>query len=655
MSNLIELTDTQELIPTSTYQYGKWNFEHFNPVQSALIPYATQDCNGLVAASTSAGKTVVSEIFGSYSIRELKKKFVFLCPLRALANEKYNDWTNSKHHFSDLNIGIYTGDYTDKEGFENNDVIIMTSEMLNHKVRLAKKGGWLNDIGTLVVDESHMLGMEGRGPHLECALMNFSKLNPDARIILLSGTLPNVNEVASWMKDRLNNKPTFIIKSKYRPCELKTHSLTYDGSVPAQIAISDECCDLITRYMSDKFIVFVHSKAQGNFIMQALSSKGIESEFHNANLDKAKRENIEERFKNDKSLRVIVATSTLAQGLNLPARRVIVAGVYRGTDLVPSYEILQMCGRAGRPAFDKQGDAYVIFPETNLHHLQKICLTAAPVRSQLLEVSDFGDYANLSFHIVAEIYDQRVTTIAEANAWLQRSFALQQNIKIRLTVLEETIEKLIKVGILTKDKSDKLTVTSLGKVSVMFYANPFSVAAWARNFSSIFAKSKVTDVEVCIALANIGDNVVGALSKEDKVIMSSFMDKVKTITSKQYPENVMKYAFVYYGMLYGNNNPKYLSLSKTMQQDYPRLSSTLQAIDSWSKKWGQLDFFRTLQKRMQYGVPVKLIDLIDIKGIGKIRAEKLYDAGFKTKHDIYKNIDHAAKVAGVSSETFKSM
>lgn len=656
MSHLLELNDAHELLPTVNYPYGKWNFEFFNPVQSALVPYADQDCNGLVAASTSAGKTVVSEIFGSYSIRFSKKKFVFLCPLRALANEKYNDWTSSNHHFSDLNIGIYTGDYSDKEGYDQNNVIIMTSEMLNHKVRLAKKDSWINEIGTLVVDESHLLGMEGRGPHLECALMNFSKINPDCRIILLSGTLPNVSEVASWMREKLNKKNTFILKSKYRPCELKTHSLNYDSNLPSQIAISNECCDLINKYFNDKFIIFVHSKAQGNFIMQSLSSIGIESAFHNANLDKTQRDKIESRFKNDKNLRIIVATSTLAQGLNLPARRVIVAGVHRGTDIVPSYEILQMCGRAGRPAFDKQGDAYVIFPENNFQHLQKICLTAAPVRSQLLEVGNFGEYSNLAFHLVAEIHDGRVNTHDQAKIWLNRSLALHQNLKIRDSILTETFQKLSKSGIINFDENSKMyQVTSLGKISVVFYVNPFSVAAWAKNFSTIFTKSKVTDVEVCLALANIGDNLVGSLSKEDKLIMNNFLEKVSKITTSAYPENILKYAYIYYGLLHGSTNPKYTAMAKTLQQDFPRLSATLQAIDGWSKKWNQNDFFRTLQKRIHYGVPTKLLDLIDIKGIGKIRAEKLYDAGFRNKHEIYKNINGAAKVAGVSVEVFKSM
>jgi helicase len=650
---ITQLTDATDLIKTSEFKWASWPFESFNTVQSALIPYADQDFNGLVAASTSAGKTVVSEIFASYSLREKKKKFVFLCPLRALANEKYNDWISKDHHFGDLRVGIYTGDYSQKDGFEKNDIIIMTSEMLNHKVRLSNKLDWVNDVGTLCVDESHMLGMEGRGPHLETALMNFTRINPEARIILLSGTLPNVHEVAGWLQS-LNGKKTFIIKSEYRPCKLKVHTVPIDTSINQQIGMADEVCYLVQRNHVDKFIVFVHTKNHGNFIGNALSARGIETKFHNANLDKDERQVIEDRFKNDKTLRVIIATSTLAQGLNLPARRVIIAGAYRGTDLVPSYEILQMCGRAGRPQFDTQGDAYLLVPENDSARLSKICLTPEQIRSQMLEISEGGDYVTLLFHLLAEIFDSRVKTLEQAIQWLDRSLSHYQGIRLRAVLLKETFDKLAKSGILYFDaKTDEYSLTNMGRVSVLFYMNPFNISNWARNFGQLFAKGTPNDVEFCMALANIGENIVGSLSKEDRTIMDSFIKNVPISTGKTYPENILKIGFIYYRLLYGRMEPKYASLAKQMQNDFPRVVAALEAVDSMSKKWNKTEYFRIMGKRMRHGVPAKLVDLVEIKGIGKIRAEKLYDKGFKNVKDIKANLEGAAKVAGVSVETLK--
>jgi helicase len=653
MENLIEIVDSLELVPTTEIKYGHWPFPSFNPVQSALAPYIEQDLNGLVAAATSCGKTVISEMFASYVIRKLKKKFIFLCPLRALANEKYNDWTNPSHHFSDLNIGIYTGDYSEKEGYENNDIIIMTSEMLNHKVRLAKKGSFLEDVKIIVVDESHMLTVEDRGPHLECALLTFSKINPESRLILLSGTLPNVHEVAEWL-NKLNNKKTFIIKSDYRPCQLKIHSLSYSQDCPVNISISDECIRLVQRYHSDKFLIFVHSKAVGNFIISALENKNIQAEFHNANLNKEQRESIENKFKNDKNFRIIVATSTLAQGLNLPARRVIVAGVHRGPQIVPSYDILQMCGRAGRPAFDPQGDAYVLFPEYDQMQLAKVCLAPCEVRSKMLETSDMGDYATLAFHLMAEIYDGRVTSLQEAKLWLERSLAIHQNMKASTVLLEETLDKLVRLGILRKSEKDKkYTITNLGKVSVMYYVSPFTVASWSKNFTQLFQNDKIHDIQVCLALTDTSDNLIGAMSKEDKMLMKTFIENVGKLSIKNYSDNVIKHAFMYYRLLFGNIEQKYYSQSKTLQNDFPRTTAILQAIDSWSKKWNKSDFLRTFAKRIQHGCPAKLLDLIDIKGVGRVKAEKLYDAGFKSKSDIKNNITAASKVAGINQDSLQ--
>jgi helicase len=650
---LIVLNDTQDLVSATDFAHAKFTFENFNPVQSALLPLCEQDVNGLIAAATSCGKTVMSEMFASYTIRVQKKKFVFLCPLRALALEKYNDWTNPSHHFSDLKIGIYTGDFKEKDDFDQKDIIIMTSEMLNHKVRVLEGKSFVEEVGLLVSDESHMLGIEGRGPHLESALLSFSRINNTSRIILLSGTLPNVDEVANWLQS-LNNKKTFIIKSTYRPCQLKIHSLTYDDQMSVRDAIAEDCCKIINKFSSDKFIVFVHVKSLGNYLVERLESRGVEAEFHNADLDSKQRQAIENKFKNDKNLRVIIATSTLAQGLNLPARRVIIAGVHRGTELVPSYDILQMCGRAGRPAFDKQGDAYILFPTNDFHNLSKICTTAWPVTSKILELSQTHEYQNFIFHLLAEIFSERITHHDQIDVWYQKTLAGFQKHKYRFGLLQETLVKLSKLSIIKYEpESGKLEIAALGKISVLFYISPFLIAAYNRNFSALFSHKEFNDLHICLALANNQENLIGSLSKEDRANMAQFLDKVSRVTTTSYPDAVLKNAFIHYRVLHGHFDPKYSSVAKGIHQDISRTIAVLQAMDNWVKKWRQKDFFRTLEKRMRYGVPAKLVNLVEIKNIGKIRAEKLYNSGFRNRSDMFSNLEKAAKVAGVNPETLK--
>lgn len=660
MGQVINLTEVTTNVKTSDFVWAKWKFEEFNVVQSSIFPIIEKDCNCLIAASTSAGKTVMSEMFGSYEIRKNKKKLLFLVPLRSLANEKFFEWTDANHHFHDLKIGIFTGDYkkdNKDESLDSFDVIIMTSEMLNHRLRTSsQKQNWIKEIGVCVVDESHLLTVSGRGDHLEAALINFSKKNPDARLVFLSATLPNVEQVAGWMSRSLNDKSTAIIKSKYRPCVLKVHSVEYDdqsGIRASVYELIDTACDLVKRHFTDKFLIFVHAKKIGEMFLEELGRRGIKSEFHNANLDKNQRQTLEEKFKNDVDFKVLVATSTLAWGVNMPARRVIIAGVTRGPEVVPSYDILQMVGRAGRPAYDPQGDAYVLLPASRSIELNKVVLTPQNIESKMLEVSVIGDYDTLGFHLVYEIHCMNIKTEEDISKWYQKTLAFYQNKKINNGILEKTIKRLIQLGVIFFDeKTKEYSTTGLGKVSALFYVNPFDVSHWAINFGKLFKNSHLSDLEVSLALANIGSNLVGNLSKEDKEHMKKFIE-ASSSNGRRFPENVIKIAYLYYKIMNGKYEARHTSVYKNLQSDFPRVVEVLKGIDSISKGWKQKDFFNTLSKRMQYGVSAKLVDLIEIKGIGKIRAEKLQAKGFLNKEKILQNLQEASKVCGLKPDVLK--
>ena len=658
MSNLIEVSDAASLVPVADFKWASWKFDNLNPVQSALCPYVDQDMNGLVAASTSAGKTITSEMFGSYVLRHQKKKFIFLCPLRALANEKYNDWRDPSHHFSDLKISILTGDYKgdiEKTVFDDSDIIIMTSEMLNHKLRVSSKNkNWIKQTGVVVVDESHLLTVAGRGDHLESALMNFTQISPETKILLLSATMPNVTEIAKWMADSLNGKSTFILKSNYRPCKLNIHSCVFDDQSairPALYEMIDAVCDRVQKIFSDKFLIFAHTKRIGEMIVSSLASRNIEAKFHNANLNKTERENLENRFKNDKSFRVLVATSTLAYGLNLPARRVIIAGVHRGNEIVPSYDILQMVGRAGRPAFDPEGDAYVYFPESRRRDLQAITLQAQDIESRMLDLNPSNDYATMAFHLLYEIHIKKVKKIEDADKWFSRTLAFYQKRLLKPNLLKNTLNKLTKLSILSYDQEfEEYSLTGLGKVSVIYYANPFDIASWSINFTQLFKKSNPTDIDICVALASISGNFIGSISKDDAAAFKDFLVPARKMYEKA-PDNVLKVACFYYRILHGRHESRHVGVMKTLQQDTPRLVAILQGIDTMAKKWNKKNFFNVLGKRLQYGVPPRLVDLIEIKGVGKVKAEKLFEGGFKNKSDILSNPDKAASLAGIKKET----
>ena len=102
MSQVIKIEDLQELIPTSEYKHAHWPFKYFNPVQSRLMETYEGDSNIAIAAATSAGKTVCSEMYLAYEIHKRGGKGIYVGPLKALANEKEQDWTSPEHHFSNF-------------------------------------------------------------------------------------------------------------------------------------------------------------------------------------------------------------------------------------------------------------------------------------------------------------------------------------------------------------------------------------------------------------------------------------------------------------------------------------------------------------------------------------------------------------------------
>jgi replicative superfamily II helicase len=324
MPPVTKVEDQNNLIPTKSYPFGHWKFENFNPVQSRMMDFYDKETSGLIAATTSSGKTVVAEIFLAQEIHQRGGKGMYLVPMRALAQEKIDEWTDEKHHFGNLKISICTGDYRlTKERakeLEEADLIIMTSEMLNHRSRnfKAEQNNFLKNVGTIIVDESHLLTVPGRGDHLEVGLMKFTQINPTARVIMLSATMPNVEEIADWVAYSLTKRDTFVLRSKFRPVPLTIHYEPYSDDLKRYDLIEEEKVnkglDIIEWYKDDKFLVFAHTKRTGEIMKRSLKSAGIEAEFHNADLSKQERINLEHRFKNEKTPRVVVATSTLAWG-----------------------------------------------------------------------------------------------------------------------------------------------------------------------------------------------------------------------------------------------------------------------------------------------------------------------------------------------------
>lgn len=647
MPEVIKISDTKTLVKTKEYPYAKWEFDEFNPVQSRLLEVYDGDSNVAIAAATSAGKTVCSELYLAYEIRKRGGKGIYVGPLKALAKEKEQDWTSDAHHFKDLKISIATGDFRFtmrriKEMDESN-LVVMTPEMMASRCRNHKsdKSRFLYDVGTVVFDESHLLTVPKRGDHIEVALMKLAEINPEIRIVLLSATMPNVDEICGWIS-KLTGRDTYCLESDYRPCPLNIHYESYydgdRGYWEKEAQKIGTACAIVEHYTDDKFLLFVHTIETGIQMVKHLARYGVKAEFHNGTKDMKTRMALEKRFKEDKDFRVLVSTSTLAWGLNLPARRVVVTGVHRGLAEVENYDIQQMVGRAGRPKYDPRGDAYVLVPESEKNEWIKRLKTKSPIRSTLLDFVGKAEnpmYKVLAFHIVAEIHQGNVKTKDGFKEWFRKSLAHFQDHAFDDKVIERTIEMLEHCkAIFVED--GQYQCTAIGKIASMFYHSPFDVSSLRRNFKALFEeKREGDDYSISISLGNIDSYMWTICNKFEKEAIAAYQGKIEKMYGKgRFTDGAIKVGAAYYYCLKGRRDISQIqALQGTLLADLDRTMQVLNAIDTMSCKWDRQAWFRTLGLRLRYGVEADLVELCQIPNVGQARAKKLKAKRIKTIGD----------------------
>jgi replicative superfamily II helicase len=301
---------------TTEYPYYHAPFPTYNVAQSAVVPFLDQDVNLIISFRTAVGKTVLAEgAFAYHLSEEENSRVAFISPYRSLSSEKYKEWSDN-FQLGNHGILLSTGDHMARpEEWASKRLAVITTESFDSKTRNERYCDWVQSLSCVVLDEAHLLGTSGRGAAMEAAMMRFTRVNPKARLILLSATMSNGRQVAQWVKS-LNGKPTKFIHSDWRPnkLDIETH-IVEDGFVPkieAAVEIG------ITAKRDKKILIFVHSKTVGNEITKRIRKRGVKCAFHNASLRHAARGKIERMFSSSSSgLNVLVATSTLGAGVNV--------------------------------------------------------------------------------------------------------------------------------------------------------------------------------------------------------------------------------------------------------------------------------------------------------------------------------------------------
>jgi len=399
---------------------SEWGIEELFPPQREALPYALAGHNLMLTIPTASGKSLVAHLtMIQRLISDLSgSRGLYIVPLKALASEKVEE-LQELASLVGLRVGIAIGDRSgETSGIEDSDILVCTSEKLDSILRTRE--GVMEKIGVVVADEFHLLHDISRGPTLEVLLSRIRHSQPEAQLIALSATVGNSEDMANWLDAKL-------IQSNWRPIQLHSGTLTglnvkihrIDGpdnvEWPEPRMIEGRNTKRLQAVLDDSYstggqmLVFVNSRASAQKEARELSkhirkqiSDGLikyDNElidewekiaerltrredtsvmgralsqairggiaFHHAGLTHSQRKTVEEAFRQG-TLLAIVATPTLAQGVNLPARRVIIrdhrrwSSIGGGSMPLPVMEIRQMLGRAGRPKFDDSGDAWIL-------------------------------------------------------------------------------------------------------------------------------------------------------------------------------------------------------------------------------------------------------------------------------------------------------
>ena len=439
--------------------YGQ-RFQYFNPMQTQIFHclYHTP-ANVLLGSPTGSGKTVAAELAMWWTFREKPgKKVVYIAPMKALVRERVGDWSKRLMLPMGLKLVELTGDNTpDTRSIRGADVVITTPEKWDGISRSWQTRSYVREVGLVIIDEIHLLGGD-RGPILEIIVsrMNYiaAQTKGSVRIVGMSTACANARDLANWLGVKQGlfnfrhsvrpvpleiyidgfpdqrgfcpfmqsmNRPTFLAVKAHSP---KKPVIVF---VPSRRQTRLTARDLINFcgmednprrfvHMSEDDLVLNLSRVKDEALQEALSF-GIG--LHHAGLVESDRQLAEELFANNK-IQILIATSTLAWGVNLPAHLVVVKGTqfydakiggYKDMDLT---DVLQMLGRAGRPQFDSSGIARILTQDSKKAFYKNFLHTGFPVESSLHKVLDN--------HIGAEISAETIVSKQDALDYLTWTF-----------------------------------------------------------------------------------------------------------------------------------------------------------------------------------------------------------------------------------------
>lgn len=698
----------------------------YPPQEQALSKGLLDGRNLLITTPTASGKTMIA-LIAAMNVLKKGLKVVYLTPLRALTTEKFQDFRIFEEldlFEREIKVKVASSDYSSAgRELAQADVIVLTNEKMDSLIR--HRSEWIHEVGLFVADEVHLIGERERGPTLEMMLTKIRKMYSQAQVLALSATIENSSEIARWLDCDLidsNWRPTRLVEGVYEHGSLRLNDVDKESkklsssawnTSTAAIDVAMECIedggqamifgetrkrtislaqkaaqvvykklDTIARKSAANVALEILEKGEDIAITRTLSdlvSKGVG--FHHAGLGVLTRNLVEKSFKTG-VIKLLTTTPTLAAGVNLPARRVILASVFRydseyGSNMpISVLEYKQICGRAGRPSYDTFGEAIIIADaRVNAEEIYDhyILGTPEPICSQLtndrsIRIHVLSTISTLPGIKKSEIYDLFGSTLL---AQSKGKASIMSRLDSAISYLER--QSLI------KSRNNRYISTEFGKQISLLYIDPSTGVEFRNAVESIENKIRGDKRTAIVGIIDSSEHE-SAFSAHDCHKDSEYSDRddndknncshtlgfLHLITDSPdfYPKFALRKKDIeeFCSDIEQHRNEQirpineyecsrsFWALHKWINESTDKVLSDMIGIEPGDMhrivevaEWLTYSLYQVakimrrsdllieihrLRLRIKYGVKEELLALIRLKGIGRVRARSLYEAGF---------------------------
>lgn len=365
-------------------------FTPYQVQEDALLAWFTSEQGVLVCAPTGTGKTLIAEAALFEALHSGRQAY-YTTPLIALTEQKFSEIQEAavRWGFTEAHVGLVTGH---RKVNPHAPVLVVVAEILLNRLLQPQESDFSN-VSAVVMDEFHSFADPERGVVWELSL---AKLPSHVRLLLLSATVGNAAEFLYWLKKN-HGRALELVQGNQRKVALNFHFVDdsllnehvefmvkgspQDRKTPALVFCfnRDECWNVAEQLKGLDLLGPGEREPLNKAVEELDWTQGVGPKLrqmlrrgvgvHHAGLLPKYRRVVEDLFER-KLLSICVCTETLASGVNLPARSVVlpslVKGPKNGKKLIDASSAHQIFGRAGRPQFDKEGFVYVLAHEDDV-------------------------------------------------------------------------------------------------------------------------------------------------------------------------------------------------------------------------------------------------------------------------------------------------